>query len=298
MRARAFTLLEVMVAVAILGLSLTAILSAQAGLFSAGSHAQRESVAIGLVRCKMNEIEERLLKLGYPEVDTKDDGACCEDSPANEGMRCSWEIQKIELPQPPSFQSAGMGDGGLSAGLDLLNGPASGSGLGNMPGSLGAMDTFGGGAMPPMPNGIGAFGTLFQAGANDAGLLSAAGGADGGFSALASAMGGATTTGVAGLAPLVMTMVYPTLKPMLEASIRKVVVKVEWREGLRPHELKIIQYLTNPMKGGFMPNAMMSGMPGMPGMPGGTGQFGAPGATTTAGGTTPAMPDFSRAIGR
>jgi general secretion pathway protein I len=292
---RAFTLLEVMVAVAILGLSLTAILSAQAGLFSAGSHAQRESVAIGLVRCKMNEIEERMLKLGYPEVDTKDDGQCCEDNPANEGMHCSWEIQRVELPQPPSFQQSGMGDGGLGAGLNPLA-AATGGGLGNMPGSVGAMDTFGGGAMPPMPNGLGAFGTLFQVGANDAGLMTAMGGADGGISGLASMMGGATSTGVAGLAPLVMGIVYPSLKPMLEASIRKVIVKVDWREGLRPHELKIIQYLTNPMKGGFLPNAMMSGMPGMTGAPG-SGQFGATGATT-AGGTTPMMPDFSKPMGR
>ena len=50
-RAGGFTLLEVMVAVSILGLALTAILSAQAGLFSAGSHAQREAQAISLVRC-------------------------------------------------------------------------------------------------------------------------------------------------------------------------------------------------------------------------------------------------------
>jgi general secretion pathway protein I len=294
MRARAFTLVEVMVAVAILGLSLTAILSAQAGLFSAGSHAQRESIAIGLVRCKMNEIEERLLKLGYPEVDTKDDGACCEDNPANDGMRCSWEIQKVELPQPPSFQGGGIGDGGLNAGLDLLNGPASGSGLGSMPGSTGAMGQYGGGAAPPLPNGLGAFGTLIQAGSNDAGLFNAAGGADGGFSALASAMGGATSTGVAGLAPLVMGIVYPTLKLMLDASIRKVIVKIEWREGLRAHELKLIQYLTNPMKGGFLPNAMASGTAGPPGM---SGQFGATG-TATAGGITPTITGFSSLIGR
>ena len=64
---------------AILGLSLTVILSAQAGLYSGGTNAQRTSVAIGLARCRMTEIEERLLKLGYPLVDEKDDGACCED---------------------------------------------------------------------------------------------------------------------------------------------------------------------------------------------------------------------------
>ena len=70
MKTRGFTLLEVMVAVAILGLSLTVILSAQAGLYSGGAYAQHTSVATGLLRCRMTEIEERMLKLGYPEVET------------------------------------------------------------------------------------------------------------------------------------------------------------------------------------------------------------------------------------
>src|SRR5262249_23539385 len=47
---RGFTLLEVMVAVAILGLSLTVILSAQAGLYSGSTYAQHTSVAVGLAR--------------------------------------------------------------------------------------------------------------------------------------------------------------------------------------------------------------------------------------------------------
>ena len=52
------------------------ILSAQAGLYSGGAYAQHTSVAIGLARCRMTELEERMLKLGYPEADTSDDGAC------------------------------------------------------------------------------------------------------------------------------------------------------------------------------------------------------------------------------
>jgi prepilin-type N-terminal cleavage/methylation domain-containing protein len=61
-----FTLLEVMVAVAILGLSLTVILSAQVGLFATGTYNQHVSVALGLARCKMTELEEQYLKLGFP----------------------------------------------------------------------------------------------------------------------------------------------------------------------------------------------------------------------------------------
>ncbi|MFO0661035.1 MAG: hypothetical protein U0165_14560 [Polyangiaceae bacterium] len=68
-----------MIAIAILGLSLTVILSAQVGLHSTGARTQTISVAMGLSRCKMSEVEEQLLKLGYPELDTMEEGPCCAD---------------------------------------------------------------------------------------------------------------------------------------------------------------------------------------------------------------------------
>ena len=61
----AFSLLEVMVAVAILGLGLTVILTAQTGLFSSAKRAAQLSQAVGLARCKMAEVELQLLKEGY-----------------------------------------------------------------------------------------------------------------------------------------------------------------------------------------------------------------------------------------
>src|SRR5437763_16438717 len=96
-----------MVAAAILGLSVTVILSAQAGLYSGGAYAQHTSVAIGLARCRMTEMEERLIKLGYPVADTSDDGACCEDD-SRQDMRCSWKVERVELPQakPPDLSPA------------------------------------------------------------------------------------------------------------------------------------------------------------------------------------------------
>ncbi|AUX49069.1 general secretion pathway protein GspI [Sorangium cellulosum] len=98
-RARGFTLLEVMVAVAILGLGLTAILSAQAGAFSAAAHARNLSLATGLARCKMTELEERLAKDGLPALDEADSGPCCEDDDSPH-IKCSWRIEKPEMPEP------------------------------------------------------------------------------------------------------------------------------------------------------------------------------------------------------
>ena len=64
--ARGFTLLEVLVAVAILGLGLTTILSAQFSAVIGTAHARHMSVAVGLARCKMSELEDHLQRDGFP----------------------------------------------------------------------------------------------------------------------------------------------------------------------------------------------------------------------------------------
>ena len=71
---RGFTLLEVLVAIAILGLGLTVILGSQVGLFTNASRGQHLTVATNLARCKMGEIEVKLLKLGYQLTDESDEG--------------------------------------------------------------------------------------------------------------------------------------------------------------------------------------------------------------------------------
>jgi hypothetical protein len=57
------------------------------------------------------------------------------------------------------------------------------------------------------------------------------------------------STGTSGMEGMVMGFVYPTLKPMLEASIRRVTVKVMWKEGQRDRELEATQFLTRPQEG-------------------------------------------------
>jgi general secretion pathway protein I len=214
-KARGFTLLEVLVAVAILGLGMTVVLSSQVGLFTSAQRAQNLSVATNLGRCKMSEIELQLQKEGYPSSDLNEDGTCCEEEESKD-YQCSWKIEKVELPQPASI---GGGDGGLDD-----------------------------------PGGLGAMGVLAGAGAGLGGGSEGMG--DGGLGALASALtGGAAMGGTQGMAPIVMSMVYPDLKPMLEASIRKVTVKIEWREGKNKKDLEFTQYLTNPQQGGLDPNA-------------------------------------------
>jgi general secretion pathway protein I len=256
LKARGFTLLEVMVAVAILGLSLTVILSAQAGLYSGGAYAQHTSIAVGLARCRMTELEERMAKLGYPAVDTNDDGACCEDD-SRQDMRCSWKIERIELPQakPPDLAPASS-SGALSLGSSGFGAP----GQPSSPGGAGAL-----GAAGPL-------GAIAQIATNP-GALSGDAGVAGIASALTQGAGG-----VGGIESLAMSFVYPMLKPMLEESIRKLTVTVSWHEGTQNRDMTIVQYITRPMKPPpLLPGAAGSGAPGFPPIPGQPGATGAPG---------------------
>jgi general secretion pathway protein I len=87
---------------------------------------------------------------------------------------------------------------------------------------------------------------------------------------------------------MVMSMVYPTLKPMLEASIRKITVTVEWRGGGKGKNLEVVQYVTNPMQGGIDPNAaggLDSAFSALSGLLGGAAPGAVPGAVPAAGAT-------------
>lgn len=206
-----FTLLEVMVAIAILGLGLTVILSSQVGLFSSAARVEHLTYATNLARCKMEEQNLELLKEGYSLLDEEDEGPCCEDD-ETPGFRCVWTVQRVELPEPLELGDQSDLDGG--AGLDSVEG-------------------------------LGAIGALADLGKSDGQAL----GEKPDIGELAGAM--TERGGMQGLVPMLMALVYPSLKPMLEASIRKVTVRVLWKEGLNERELAVTQYVTSPQQGGL-----------------------------------------------
>lgn len=235
-----FSLLEVMVAIAILGLTLTVILSAQGGLAASNRSAANMGQAVQLGRCKMTEIEEQLLKLGYQEIDQVDNGvACCIDS-TPEGFTCDTKIEKVEMPNMDTGNS--LGDGGALLGANSA--------------LLGPQNVAGG---PGLDLNV------------DAGIQGLGG-------QLASQLGPGSA-GAEGMIGMVMGMLYPSMKPMYEASIRRVTVTVRWKEGPNQRELPITQFVTNPQRGGFAGSALMSdggvmdfsGSSGGPSVPGGGG---------------------------
>ncbi|HEY8428333.1 MAG TPA: prepilin-type N-terminal cleavage/methylation domain-containing protein [Sandaracinaceae bacterium] len=93
----AFTLLEVMVAVAILAVAMTAIFSSEGGAIRAGARARQMTTATLLARCKMAEVEEQMAREGFPAVVAEGDDACCEGG-EQEGFTCHWQVEQVMLP--------------------------------------------------------------------------------------------------------------------------------------------------------------------------------------------------------
>jgi general secretion pathway protein I len=96
-RAQGFTLLEVMVAVAILGVGLVAIFTSEVGAMNIGNRARRTDMATLLARCKMAELEEHVLNQGLPAIDLHDSGECCEGVD-NLVFHCEWSMKRVILP--------------------------------------------------------------------------------------------------------------------------------------------------------------------------------------------------------
>jgi general secretion pathway protein I len=256
---RGFTLLEVLVAVAILGLGLTAILSAQAGSFASAAHARNISVATGLLRCKMSEVEEHLYREGFQDTDETGSGPCCEtDEVPN--MRCTWHADR------PLFPDSKLGDLDLSAGLSL-------GGSGAPSGAMGALGLLAGAAGTASPLGTATSvtdiaKTLAEANTNANAIAppssatplpitapSGSGSAmpfglpvDAGLPGDPGAGAGAGSA-MGGLASMAMSFVYPTLKQLFEASTRRITATLTFREGKKEYSIDVIEWFAVPQLG-------------------------------------------------
>lgn len=256
---RGFTLLEVMVATAILGLTLTVILSAEGGLAASNKSTANVGMAISLARCKMTEAEDKMLRFGFPVVDDiQTDQPCCNDDEVV-GFKCDMRTELIVMPNPPTTLDGG--GGGLSLSPSASPSAAlSGVLPTDLPGALAGLGTDGGLATLNFDGGLQNIGSM-----------------------VTQQMGG-SGMGTQGLLSMVLGFVYPFIKPMLESSIRRVTVTVRWHEGLKPKEFSIVQYVTNPSNGGFGPAASSSAAAGA--------ASGAP--TSAATSTTPVNPAMPR----
>ena len=220
-------------AVALFGAVVTTILSAEAGLVAGNKAATNMSQAIEIGRCRMSELEEKELKLGYPEIEEKDSSQFCCDEKEVPGFTCQWQIERVLLPQVTSLAA----DAGLSSvlggglGLDAGNIGSIASGMGtSLASPIGSM----------MSNPLGGAGLDLDGGLQNMGQV------------LGQSFGGGGGMGVQGLLTLVFSLVYPSLKPLLELAIRRVTVVVKWKEGKNDRDFTLMQYITNPSQAGLL----------------------------------------------
>jgi general secretion pathway protein I len=234
-RVRGFSLLEVLFAVALFGAVVTFILSAEAGLVAGDKTAANMGQATDLGRCRMSELEEEQLRLGFPEIEEKDTSpVCCADKEVP-GFSCDWRVERVTLPEATTLG----GDGGLSSllggGLDLDAGS-----LGGLPGAVASP------AGSVLVNPLGGAQLDFDAGLQNLGQ------------SLQQSLGGGGA-GAQGLLSMVFSIVYPSLKPVLESAIRRITVTVRWKEGSVDRDFTLTQYVTNPSRAGLISGIVASG---------------------------------------
>jgi len=228
-------------AVALFGAVVTTILSAQASLVAGNKTATNMSQAIEIGRCRMSELEEKELKLGYPEIEEKDTSQFCCDEKETAGFLCEWKIERVLLPQATSLAA----DAGLSSVL--------GGGLGLDAGNIGSIAS----GMVASP-----IGSMMSNPLGGASLDLDGGGLQNMGQVLGQSFGGAGGAGVQGLLTLVFSLVYPSLKPLLELAIRRVTVVVKWKEGKNDRDFTLVQYITNPSQSGLLAGLADSGLGG------------------------------------
>ncbi len=95
MKARGFTLLEVMIALAILGMSLTVLLQAQASSLSKAGRSRDLTVATILARSKMVDIEKHLFHDGFQTSTEEEDGDFHEEG--HPDVHFKWRVSEVEL---------------------------------------------------------------------------------------------------------------------------------------------------------------------------------------------------------
>lgn len=222
-----FTLLEVMVAVAILAVAMVAIFSSEAGAIRLGARARHMTTATLLARCKMGELEEHVIRDGVPAISEDGEDGCCEDHEV-EGFSCSWRLERVELPESVNIEDE---EGGPSLpGATGAAGAAGAAGAVGAAGSVAAKLGVGGGAASPSS-------------VQDA--LAGGGGAD-------------------ALTSLALEFTYPLLRPVIENQVRRATVTVSWGEGQAERSFDVVQFLVAEQGPANQDPANLGGIGGNP----------------------------------
>jgi general secretion pathway protein I len=211
---RGFTLLEVMLALALLGLALTVLIKSAAGSIFASEESHMMGVATDLARGKMYDIEERLMKEGFSDTDqSQTDYKPFED----EGwptVSYKYEVIQVQFPNWDELQAMAQGKAAKGSGSAV---GSAGSGSGLFAGSNDPLNSFQNSALGGMMGMMGMIG----------------GGSHG------------TDIGGAQGASLIQSQ-YDMFQQILKNTVRKVKLTVKWQVLGHDREMVVIAFFTDP----------------------------------------------------
>ncbi len=250
-RARGFTLLEVMIGLALLGFALAVLIKSAAGNIFNAQQAQMIGVVTDLSRGKMYDIEEGLLKDGFQDTDHNSQGAF--DMEGWPLITWTAKVEEVELPSWKDLQAMASGHakkmmgsngvGGSDAfGLSSGSGSAVKLGSNGLPLNLQNLGSaFGSGSAGDISAILGS--DALGAGSLNAFQNSALGSMLGQFGGLGGAGFGSDTADSAGANAIQSN--YAMVQETLKVSIRKVTLVVSWKVGGDANDLKTVAFFTD-----------------------------------------------------
>ena len=273
---RGFTLLEVVVALAILGLALLAIFDLNAGAVASHAYAKRITIATMLARSKMTDIEQELYDKGFDNDDREISG----DFRAEGWEAYTWKA-RILTPRTTEISP----DKLLETLFNIPPGQDGASGLAALLG--GGRD----GGVGDTLKGLSSSGALSS--------IASQYGSSGGGPLPPGASAGSGLQALGPFAALAQTQMQQLLQ-QIQKSVREVHLTISWKEGRRTESIDVVNDVFSLRQG-----SDRNGTPGAPlstGAPGTPGAPGVPGAPGTAGqnplpGGAPALSPFGNPFG-
>ncbi len=204
---RGFTLIEVMLALAILGASLVVLVKSVAGNITAAQDSFYMGIATDLARGKMYDIEEGLLQEGFQETEQTDEGDFSDEG--WDEVKWKSKVEPVELPSFDVLMGLAKGEPGEGAGA--------GSGSGDGEEGESQVDKFQSSAL--------------------GGMIGMLGGGGGGGGESASAGQQATAGFLQGQ--------YTMVQQVLKQAIRKITLTIDYETGFRKSSFEVILYVTD-----------------------------------------------------
>lgn len=205
-----FTLLEVMIALALLGLALVVLIKSTAGDIFNAQQAHMMGVVTDLARAKMYEIEEKLIKDGFSDTEQTEEDRPFEDEGWPQ-ILYSYKVEEVELPSWDQLQAIASGRGSGSG-----SGGKSGSGAGSESSEEGGFQNSALGGMLAQFGGLGGGG-----GGGKGGDIDAAAGAS------------------------FVQGQYQMFQQILKVTIRKATLTVKWKVLGSDRDMKVVAFFTD-----------------------------------------------------